>query len=189
MGSQRFQRGSSFKLIPTRVALRSVFLLSAFLLKPTWALQVTPNSVCASVCMDDPTQDVSDPNVSNTVGSDIVCIDGDYGSNPVGQKYEKCIDCLQSSNSVASGENDQAWFLCEIPESPTDCCGTAPVLILDRQPALCSQYLLVRYRQCFSSNIHTMFWGHSVCSSRGTSPRWNVRPSDNGRILILFGIQ
>lgn len=113
MGLQPLQRESAFSLLPTirKVMLQPIFLLSISWLTPTCALQVTPNSGCASICLDNPTKDVSDPNVSNTFGSDIVCIDGDYGSNAVGQKFRKCMDCLQSSTAEASGENDQGWFL------------------------------------------------------------------------------
>lgn len=87
-------------------------LLVAFLLSSASTLHITPNSPCASVCLDDPTQVASNPNVSSTHGFDIVCQDSDYSSTAVGEKFERCLNCLQNSSATASGENDQAWFLC-----------------------------------------------------------------------------
>lgn len=77
----------------------------------TFALQVTPNSQCASVCLDDADKDKSDPKSSNTVGSDIICRDPNYAT-PVGQKYKKCIECLQNSADKSQSESDLQWFLC-----------------------------------------------------------------------------
>ena len=112
----------AYQIITTTKMFRSIFAFCfvAVVLTPTWALQVTPNSPCASVCMDDPTQDPSDPNLSNTSGSDIVCLDGDYTNTTVGQKFETCLNCLQNSTASSSGENDQAWFLCEFGARRTD---------------------------------------------------------------------
>ncbi|KIN06201.1 hypothetical protein OIDMADRAFT_49692 [Oidiodendron maius Zn] len=77
----------------------------------TQALQVTPNSACAQICTDDAAQNASNPNVSNTSGSDIVCKDSDYSRSAEGQRFEGCINCLQNSTFVESGESDQAWWL------------------------------------------------------------------------------
>lgn len=65
--------------------------------------------------MDDPSQDISDPDVSNTYGSSIVCNDADYDNTVVGNKFKKCINCLQNSTASDSdsGETDTAWFLCK----------------------------------------------------------------------------
>ncbi len=93
--------------------LMLVICLSQLALTPTMALQVTPDSVCASVCLDNSTSDSSDPNASSTYGSDIVCKDDDYVGNQVGQKFQQCVNCLQNSTATKSGENDQAWFLCK----------------------------------------------------------------------------
>jgi len=89
-------------------------LLGTQVLRPVWALQVTPNSKCATVCMDYAGADPSDPNVSNTYGSDIVCNDADYNTTAVGLKFQNCVDCLQTSTATGSGETDQSWFLCEL---------------------------------------------------------------------------
>jgi hypothetical protein len=106
---------SASHFIATTKMIKHIFtlLFVASMLIPTWAFQVTPNSPCASACMDDPTQDPSNPNSSNISGSDIVCQDGDYTTTKAGQKFEQCLSCLQNSTASGSGESDQAWFLCE----------------------------------------------------------------------------
>ncbi|KAG4437241.1 hypothetical protein IFR05_007257 [Cadophora sp. M221] len=85
-------------------------ILVACMLTPTWALQVSPNSACASVCVDSLPSDFSDPNVSNTIGSDIVCNDGNYGHTSAGAKFEGCLNCLQTSTASSGNENDQGWY-------------------------------------------------------------------------------
>jgi hypothetical protein len=91
----------------------SVLLALIYFSISTLALQVTPNSPCASICIDNPSADVSDPNTSNTYGSDIVCTDAEYANTAVGQKFEKCITCLQNSTANSTTESDQGWFLCK----------------------------------------------------------------------------
>jgi hypothetical protein len=76
-------------------------------------LQVTPNSPCTSFCIDDNGLDFSDPNSSNTKGSDITCADGQYNNKPAGQKFQRCMSCLQSSTFAQGKETDQQWFLCK----------------------------------------------------------------------------
>jgi len=99
---------------PTRTPKLSVSLFTitivACLISPTLALQVTPNSACASLCMDLPSSDASDPNSSNIYGSGVVCQDVDYGSSATGSKFEGCLNCLQSSSASAASENDQGWY-------------------------------------------------------------------------------
>jgi hypothetical protein len=56
---------------------------------------------------DNPT----DPNSSNTYGTDITCNNADYNTTTVGQKFKSCLSCLQTSAYSSSTENDQAWFL------------------------------------------------------------------------------
>ena len=90
------------------------FLLAAVLaITSTTALQVTPNSQCSSVCLDQLDKDKSDPNASNTAGSDIICHDDGYAS-PVGQKYKQCLDCLQNSSDKSTTESDLQWYFCEL---------------------------------------------------------------------------
>jgi len=90
-----------------------VAVSACLLVRQSVSLQVTPNSPCASICIDDPNQDVSDPETSSTQGNDIVCSDSSYSTSPVGKKFESCVSCLQNSGASASGETDQDWFICE----------------------------------------------------------------------------
>ncbi|KAI5924151.1 hypothetical protein F4810DRAFT_146549 [Camillea tinctor] len=83
----------------------------ALLVSYAMALQVTPNSPCASFCVDSNDLDFSDPNSSTTGSDDITCYDSDYSSTSAGQKFQRCISCLQDSTFSQGSENDQLWFL------------------------------------------------------------------------------
>lgn len=107
----------------TNMAAWAIRLLLAALPTFTAALQVTPNSPCASFCLDDGAQDISDPNSSNTNGSEIVCADGDFSSQAAGQKFQQCLGCLQDSAFIQDPENDQQWFFCT---SDTEQVGSTP---------------------------------------------------------------
>ncbi|RFU33923.1 hypothetical protein B7463_g2448, partial [Scytalidium lignicola] len=61
--------------------------------------------------MNDPTQDPSDPNVSNTYDNEITCTDSSFDTSAVGQKFKSCLSCLRNSTASGSGESDQSWFL------------------------------------------------------------------------------
>lgn len=85
------------------------------------ALQVSPNSPCASVCVDSIDDDVSDPSSSTTTGSDITCQNDNYLVTPKGMKFKECMECLQGSTYSQGSESDQMWFLCKLPSySPDD---------------------------------------------------------------------
>ncbi len=79
---------------------------------PVSALQVTPNSPCATVCIDNSNLDTSDPNSSNTHNADITCEDASF-AKATGQKWESCMSCLQNSTFYQGPESDQGWFLCK----------------------------------------------------------------------------
>ncbi|KAI5924157.1 hypothetical protein F4810DRAFT_665957 [Camillea tinctor] len=85
------------------------------------ALQVTPGSTCAALCLDNPESDPLDPASSNTRSSDIVCSDEDYDSVSTGIKYKNCLDCLQKSNATSGTESDTAWFLYNVRYSVDVC--------------------------------------------------------------------
>ncbi|KAK4190678.1 hypothetical protein QBC35DRAFT_63096 [Podospora australis] len=84
------------------------------------SLQVTPNSPCASKCMDSPTLDTSDPNSSNTRNSDIVCEDAKYAS-AAGTKFKDCMTCLEESSFSQGSESDAMWFLYNIRYAASYC--------------------------------------------------------------------
>ncbi|GKT49160.1 uncharacterized protein ColSpa_09341 [Colletotrichum spaethianum] len=92
-------------------ARSALFLLTTVVPAYVSALQVTPNSPCASFCLDSIGLDVSDPNSSNTKGKDITCTDDQYQTEAAGQKFQQCMSCLQDSQFVQGNENDQDWFL------------------------------------------------------------------------------
>ncbi|KAH6626081.1 hypothetical protein B0J18DRAFT_464127 [Chaetomium sp. MPI-SDFR-AT-0129] len=94
------------------MAKLATYTLVAALLAPhfTSALQVTPNSPCASACARSPTQNPADSEASYTQNSDIVCSDADYAS-PAGVKFQECMTCLQTSTFSQGDESDVMWFL------------------------------------------------------------------------------
>ncbi|KAI0456795.1 hypothetical protein F5B21DRAFT_125296 [Xylaria acuta] len=81
------------------------------LIPHTVALQVTPNSPCASFCLDSEGDDVSDPNSSTTTNKDATCYNSKYTTSLAGQKFQRCISCLQDSTFSQGSESDQLWFL------------------------------------------------------------------------------
>ncbi|KAI1640552.1 hypothetical protein F4809DRAFT_395433 [Biscogniauxia mediterranea] len=85
------------------------------------ALQVTPNSPCASFCVDSNDLDFSDPNSSTTESDDITCYDSDYSTSSAGQKFQRCISCLQDSTFSQGSESDQLWFLYNLRYSFDHC--------------------------------------------------------------------
>jgi len=91
-------------------------LLAGFIARGL-ALQVTPDSPCAPLCIDKSDLDKSDPGASNTKGKDITCKDSDYLSKPAGQKFQKCMTCLQESKYSKGSETDQQWFFCKSLQS------------------------------------------------------------------------
>lgn len=99
------------KMVFSSLPLSLVFFL---LLSSTTAIQVTPGSPCASVCLDSPDGDSLREAASTTNSSNIVCDDVDYFSSTNGQKFKDCITCLQTSNSSSGEENDVSWFLCKL---------------------------------------------------------------------------
>ncbi|KAI0205241.1 hypothetical protein F4808DRAFT_278365 [Astrocystis sublimbata] len=85
--------------------------ISGVLISQVVALQVTPNSPCASFCIDYEDGDVSNPNSSTTKNKDITCYNSKYTTSLAGQKFQRCITCLQDSTYSQGSENDQLWFL------------------------------------------------------------------------------
>ncbi|KAI1100157.1 hypothetical protein F4804DRAFT_319817 [Jackrogersella minutella] len=86
-------------------------LILTLLVQYATSLQVTPNSPCASLCVDSTSLDFADPNSSTTNNSDITCYDSEYSSSSAGQKFQRCMSCLQDSTFAQGPESDQLWFL------------------------------------------------------------------------------
>jgi hypothetical protein len=90
-------------------------LLLAVFVAQGLGLQVAPDSPCAPLCIDEDDLNKADPKSSNTLGKDITCDDSDYLTKPEGQKFQKCMTCLEDSTYSKDGETDQQWFLCKSP--------------------------------------------------------------------------
>lgn len=101
-----------------------VFLWAAILLQTISALQVTPGSPCSSFCIDAPDLDETDPESSNTEPEDIICNDDDFTSEDNGQKFQRCLTCLQESEFSHGHESDQQWFFCTLLDSVNSRCLT-----------------------------------------------------------------
>ncbi|KAL8348818.1 hypothetical protein RB601_002240 [Gaeumannomyces tritici] len=95
----------------TRLA---ILIATLALPRDVFSIQVTPNSPCASSCMDSPSLDRSDPKSSNTRPSDMTCADADYNQSPGGRKWKSCITCLEKSGYSQGSESDQGWYLYNI---------------------------------------------------------------------------
>lgn len=91
----------------------STVMALAVLGRSAVALQVTPNSPCSSFCIDSKDLDFSDPNSSTTTNDDITCYDKEFSSTLAGQKFQRCMSCLQDSSFSQGTESDQSWFLCK----------------------------------------------------------------------------
>ncbi|KAK5631144.1 hypothetical protein RRF57_006859 [Xylaria bambusicola] len=98
-----------------------LFLLSICFLSDVTALQVTPGSSCAALCLDNPESDPLNPGSSNTTPKDISCTDDSYDNSVTGIKFKNCLDCLQKSNATTDTESDVSWFLYNIRYSVDVC--------------------------------------------------------------------
>lgn len=97
--------------------LSSLFLLFAAL-PALRALEVTPGSSCASLCLNDGETDAYDPDSSSTNTTDISCSDADYSEEGTGIKFKSCIECLAKSTRVEDEESDLHWYLCKSSTNP-----------------------------------------------------------------------
>jgi hypothetical protein len=85
------------------------------------ALQVTPDSPCADVCIGAGDVGRSDPEKSETTGKDIACDDDVFASTARGRKAQACMTCLQGSTFTKDSESDQKWFLYNLRFSVNYC--------------------------------------------------------------------
>ncbi|KAI0392656.1 hypothetical protein F5Y17DRAFT_352570 [Xylariaceae sp. FL0594] len=101
-------------------------LALASLFQRVVALEVTPGSTCAALCLDKPASDSNDPRSSTTTPHDIACTDDDYNTSPHGIKFQNCIECLRRSNATSETENDTSWFLYNVRYSLDVCLFSYP---------------------------------------------------------------
>ncbi|KAK8029983.1 hypothetical protein PG993_011274 [Apiospora rasikravindrae] len=85
------------------------------------ALEVTPGSTCAALCLNNPESDPLNPASSSTSPSDITCSDEGYSETSVGIKFKNCLDCLRDSRDTKNGESDLSWFLYNLRYSVNVC--------------------------------------------------------------------
>lgn len=83
-------------------------------------IEVTPNSGCSSICMNDPHSNPAFDNSSHTLAGDLVCNDWELsGPNSTrdGRIFHDCIQCQENSTAhdAQTNENDLYWFLCKSP--------------------------------------------------------------------------
>lgn len=96
-------------LFTMKSTVPSLMLLTSFSTVST-ALQATPNSPCASLCLDSSASS-GGLNISE---DDILCSNREYASEK-GQKFEGCMNCLQNSTYSQGSQSDQTWFMCKLP--------------------------------------------------------------------------
>ncbi|KUI71047.1 hypothetical protein VM1G_07208 [Cytospora mali] len=111
-----------------RRAITTVLITASTLIPNITALQVTPGSSCASVCLDSEAGNALDPAASTTNTSDIVCYDVDYYSTTVGVKFKNCLECLQNSTDASGSESDVSWFLYNLRYASAVCLYDYPAL-------------------------------------------------------------
>jgi hypothetical protein len=81
-------------------------------------LRVTPGSPCAAFCLDD---DADASTKITTKNDEITCYDDEFSSTPEGQKFQRCLTCLQDSTFSAAGESDVSWYLYNLRFSFSHC--------------------------------------------------------------------
>ncbi|KAI1776293.1 hypothetical protein F4818DRAFT_375886 [Hypoxylon cercidicola] len=107
-------------------SLTLILFCLLFFRRETAALQVTPGSTCAAICLDAPEGDVRDPAASSTNSSDIVCNDEEYTTTASGIRFKSCVECLQESHAVSGEENDISWYLYNLRYSVDVCLYSFP---------------------------------------------------------------
>lgn len=92
---------------------------SLLLLRLIYAVEVTPNSDCSSLCDNNISNgaDQGDDAISFTLGTDVVCYDEEYdgpNSTVAGRKFKDCLTCELSSTATdaKTRQNEAYWVLC-----------------------------------------------------------------------------
>lgn len=117
-------RWRSMTLIKTRLH----FLVLLYpLFRLVHSIEVTPNSKCFWVCVDDiGNSDINDKYTTKASTDEVVCEDYQLAgpnSTVKGQKWKECLTCELSSAAVdpSSDEIDIYWFICKSPVWEDDC--------------------------------------------------------------------
>ncbi|KGQ05927.1 hypothetical protein BBAD15_g8831 [Beauveria bassiana D1-5] len=105
--------------MPSAARCCSLVLL-AVMATVTTALQVTPDSPCASLCLDSSSRPSNSSSVAKIRDAEIICSNRDYASEQ-GQKFQRCMNCLQNSTYSQGSQNDQAWFIYNLQYAYAHC--------------------------------------------------------------------
>ena len=92
-------------------------IASVLLIRPSLTIEVTPNSHCSSLCLNEPTSNPEFDNSSLTLTNGVVCSDAEYvgfAQTPPGRKWNDCLSCEQNSaaTDAKTKQNDLYWLLC-----------------------------------------------------------------------------
>ncbi|POR37062.1 Uncharacterized protein TPAR_02740 [Tolypocladium paradoxum] len=104
----------------------SVLFLLFAISRAVLALEVTPASHCATVCLDSPGGNPFKASDSTTKSTDISCQDLDYSTTDTGIKFRKCLECLQTSKKVDREESDLKWYIYNLRYTITTCLFSEP---------------------------------------------------------------
>ncbi|KAM3507621.1 hypothetical protein MY11210_007071 [Beauveria gryllotalpidicola] len=97
---------------------RGLVLLAMTATVVTTALQVTPDSPCAPLCLD--SSSPSNSSIAKIRDDEILCSNRDYAGEQ-GQKFQRCMNCLQNSTYSQGSQNDQAWFMYNLQYAYAHC--------------------------------------------------------------------
>ncbi|KAI9746479.1 MAG: hypothetical protein M1818_000192 [Claussenomyces sp. TS43310] len=101
--------------------MRFVYIASLAILPSSLALQATPGSACASLCMDNPAYNASSVDSFTTVPADLTCSDVAYDKTAGGKRFESCVSCLQGSSAVNGDVNDLGALINNLRMTITSC--------------------------------------------------------------------
>ncbi|KAK6858520.1 hypothetical protein PG995_006219 [Apiospora arundinis] len=104
-----------------RPGLGWLCLLILFQCRVLLALEVSPGSTCAALCLNNPESDPQNPASSWTSPSDITCSDDEYSTTSAGIKFKNCLECLRDSREAKNNESDVSWFLYNLRYSVNVC--------------------------------------------------------------------
>ena len=80
------------------------------------ALRIAPDSPCSKYCGNV---------LSSTAADEMACDAGTLTKTTIGLVWEKCVQCLLTSNYVSGDQSDLQWLLCMRPVFPTAVFGQA----------------------------------------------------------------
>ena len=103
--------------MPSGSCAFSAILTVLLLIRVARPLEVTPNSPCSPLCLNNIQDKQNDRIASYTLADNVPCDDWEIvGPNSTvrGRKWKDCLSCQTTSDAIDSGarENDVYWLLC-----------------------------------------------------------------------------